>query len=79
MSKRPVNDVSQNSGDSPRDIEIPDDFFVPEDEEALRNNGFMFNEVFIDEVERELANQEFNFLDFPRFSLGLAKVFNSKG
>ena len=92
MSKRHVNDVSQNSGDSPSnlempeeipevfmepedEVEMPEEFMEPDDELAFRNNAFIFNEVLINEVERELINQEFNFPDFPRFSLGLAKLF----
>ena len=96
MSKRPVNDGSQNSGDSPSnlempeeipevfmepedEVEMPEEFMEPDDELAFRNNAFIFNEVLINEVERELINQEFNFPDFPRFSLGLAKLFKDVG
>ena len=71
MSKRHVNDVSQNSGEIPEvfmepedEVEMPEEFMEPDDELAFRNNAFMFNEVLIDEVERELINQEFNFLTF---------------
>ena len=61
------------------EVEMPEEFMEPDEELELRINAFMFNEVLIDEVERELINQEFNFPDFPRFSLGLAKLFKGVG